>query len=153
MGLRNEISVLEEAFERVRQGDSDALAHLPARFEIRANLEYTGTASLDHGKMRRVIVNIAGNARDAMVANGGSFTISSRLEDEYIRLDLTDDGPGIPKEILSTIFEPFVTQGKSHGTGLSLAISKKIVEDHGETIEVISGVDQGAHFVIRLPQP
>jgi len=121
--------------------------------EIRTNLEYNGTASLDRGKMRRVIVNIAGNSRDAMGPNGGTFTISSQLEDKRIRLDLTDDGPGIPEEILPTIFEPFVTQGKSHGTGLGLAICKKIVEDHGGTIEVISGVDQGAHFTIRLPQP
>ena len=121
--------------------------------EIRTVLNYSGTISLDRGKMRRVVVNIASNARDAMEGTGGIFTIASRLEDNYVRLDLSDDGPGIPQDILSTIFEPFVTQGKSHGTGLGLAISKKIVEDHGGLIEAINQPDQGASFVVRLPQP
>lgn len=121
--------------------------------EIRTRLDYAGTISLDRGKMRRVIVNIASNARDVMEGAGGAFTIFSHREGEFIRLDLSDNGPGIPPEIVSTLFEPFVTLGKSHGTGLGLAISKKIVEDHGGTIEVVSSPDEGANFIIRLPQP
>jgi signal transduction histidine kinase len=120
---------------------------------IHTQLEYRGVVSLDKGKMRRVLVNIAGNARDALNGQPGTFTIISRRQDDQVVLELIDDGPGIPPEILPNLFQPFVTHGKAHGTGLGLAISKKIVEDHGGTIAVMTGLPKGAGFVITLPLP
>ncbi len=120
---------------------------------IHTRLEYRGVVSLDKGKMRRVLVNIAGNTRDALNGRPGNFTIASRRQDDQVVLELIDDGPGIPPEILPNLFQPFVTHGKAHGTGLGLAISKKIVEDHGGTISVMTGLPQGAGFVITLPLP
>lgn len=121
--------------------------------QIVTQLGYKGTVSFDLGKMRRVLVNIAGNARDALAGQPGTFTITSRQEDESLVLECVDDGPGIPSEVLPTIFEPFITYGKSHGTGLGLAICKKVVEDHGGMIETMNDLPKGAGFRIRLPLP
>jgi len=83
---------------------------------------------------------------------GGRLTIATRSTDGMVEFRLSDTGPGIPKEIQDTLFEPFVTYGKATGTGLGLAIAKKIAEDHGGTIAVQSVPGQGATFVISLPR-
>lgn len=117
---------------------------------IHCELDYTGPVQIDETKMRRVLYNIAANARDVMKP-GGQFTINSQQLDGYVEFRLSDSGPGIPTEIQDTLFEPFVTHGKPTGTGLGLAIVKKTVEDHGGTITVESAPGQGATFVLRLP--
>ncbi len=119
--------------------------------ETKIALAFSGTLVTDAEKMRRVFYNIASNAYDAM-KQGGTFTITSGLKDDYVEFHLKDTGPGIPEQIKDTLFEPFVSWGKEHGTGLGLAIARKIVEDHGGRIEVVSEAGQGADFVIRLPR-
>jgi len=114
-------------------------------------LAFSDTLVMDAEKMRRVFYNIASNAYDAM-EQGGTFTITSSLKDNYVEFHLKDTGPGIPEPIRETLFEPFVSYGKAHGTGLGLAIARKIVEDHGGHITVVSEVGQGADFIIRLPR-
>ncbi len=117
---------------------------------LHRQLDYTGPWMMDETKMRRALYNITSNARDAMEA-GGSLTITTRRTDKAIEFRLSDTGPGIPREIRDTLFEPFVTYGKATGTGLGLAIAKKTVEDHGGTIAVESEEGQGATFIIHLP--
>jgi signal transduction histidine kinase len=117
---------------------------------LRQNLRYKGPLMMDEIKMRRTLFNIASNARDAM-DEGGRLTISTSRKKGQVEFRFTDTGPGIPKEIRHTLFEPFVTYGKASGTGLGLAIAKKTVEDHGGTISVTSRAGKGATFVIRLP--
>lgn len=123
-----------------------------ARKGIETNiaLAFSNTLVMDAEKMRRVFYNIASNAYDAM-EQGGTFTITSGLKDDYVEFHLKDTGPGIPEPIRDTLFEPFVSWGKEHGTGLGLAIARKIVEDHGGYIGVVSEDGQGADFIIRLP--
>ena len=117
---------------------------------IHCDLAYTGLLQLDETKMRRVLYNIAANARDAMEP-GGQLTISTQRAGPYVEFCLTDTGPGIPTAIRDTLFEPFVTHGKPTGTGLGLAIAKKTVEDHGGSIVVAGALGQGATFTICLP--
>ncbi|HID63484.1 MAG TPA: sensor histidine kinase [Anaerolineae bacterium] len=123
-----------------------------ARKEIETQmaLAFSDTLVMDAEKMRRAFYNIASNAYDAM-EQGGTFTITSGLKDNYVEFHLKDTGPGIPEQIRDTLFEPFVSWGKEHGTGLGLAIARKIVEDHGGYIGVTSEAGQGADFIIRLP--
>ena len=128
-----------------------------SKVSIVNQLEYSGPVYIDSDRMWRVMMNIAGNARDAM-PNGGTFTIATSSNGEQWRLALTDTGCGIPAELQSKIFEPFVTSRKAGGTGLGLAISCEIIERHGGTINVESidsdGVtDQpsGSTFLITLP--
>jgi len=118
--------------------------------EIRTHLKYTGPVAMDRAKMWRVFINIANNAQDAL-DSGGIFMITSQLLDGEVEFWLADNGPGIPRAIRKTLFEPFVTHGKQYGTGLGLAIAKKIVEDHGGSIAAESRPGQGACFIIRIP--
>ncbi|MCM8759989.1 MAG: HAMP domain-containing histidine kinase, partial [Candidatus Omnitrophica bacterium] len=70
---------------------------------------------------------------------------------DYISIKIADTGPGIPEENLDKIFEPFFTTDKKKGTGIGLALTKKIVESHGGSIKVESKLGSGAIFTIELP--
>ncbi|MBZ5536242.1 MAG: hypothetical protein LAO31_09825, partial [Acidobacteriia bacterium] len=72
------------------------------------NLEYTGDIALDVEKMLRIVYNITINAADAM-PDGGSLTVHTRKVNEYVEIEFTDTGKGIPEEIMSKVFEPFFT--------------------------------------------
>jgi signal transduction histidine kinase len=118
--------------------------------EIRRSLRYTGPIWIDPSRIRRALLNIAMNARDEMGA-GGVLTITADADDDLVELRISDTGPGIPKEIQGSLFEPFVTLGKPTGTGLGLAIAKKSIEDHQGSIAAESVAGKGATFIIRLP--
>jgi len=95
--------------------------------EYVSNIEYVDSILIDADRMRRVLLNLASNSKDAMLPNpsGGLFTLSVRLVNNNIQFSATDNGPGIPEQIQATLFEPFVTHGKTHGTGLGMLLSKK----------------------------
>ena len=121
------------------------------------DLQYRGPARIDAARMRRVLTNIAGNARDAM-PDGGTFTVTTHGGDGSWKLELRDTGSGIPQDLRARIFEPFVTSGKDHGTGLGLAIVHEIIRGHGGEISVNSrvadeevGESPGTAFSITLP--
>jgi two-component system NtrC family sensor kinase len=81
--------------------------------------------------------------------NGGTLTIMSARRGEHATISITNTGHGIKKENLSQIFEPFfTTKPVGKGTGLGLAVSHGIVEQHGGVIEVESEVDRGSGFTI-----
>ena len=112
---------------------------------------------IDADRLRRVVINIAGNAADAM-PKGGRLTISSRVVGDSWELAVTDTGTGIPEQLRPRIFEPFVTSGKEHGAGLGLAIAREIVRGHGGDIQVETrtegeeeGRPAGSTFIISLP--
>jgi two-component system, NtrC family, sensor histidine kinase HydH len=107
----------------------------------------------DPAQLGQVALNLILNAVDAMPAGGHlSFDFGSDPSNGTIRLTVRDTGYGIAAEILPRLFEPFVT-GKETGTGLGLVVSKRLIEDHGGTIEGYNPPDGGACFVIRLPGP
>ncbi len=112
---------------------------------------YTGEWDMDADKMIRVLFNIAGNAADAM-KDGGTFTIRTSEEDNKLKFELTDTGVGMSKEVQARLFEPFFTHGKKYGTGLGMAIVKKIIDDHGGTITIKSEEGRGTAFTILLPR-
>lgn len=121
------------------------------------NLDYKGPVYIDPDRMRRVVINIAGNATDAM-PDGGTFTVATLRADDHWELSLQDTGSGVPQELRLRIFEPFVTSGKDHGTGLGLAVAREIVRGHGGEIRVDSRVAEeeagrppGSTFFIRMP--
>ena len=80
------------------------------------------------------------------------MTVSSFVEDDFIRIDISDTGTGIPKELLDRIFDPFfTTKAVGKGTGLGLSVSFGIIAKHHGTITVNSRMGQGSTFSIRLP--
>jgi K+-sensing histidine kinase KdpD len=112
--------------------------------------QFKGRVRLDQDKMVRVFYNIASNARDAM-AEGGSLTVSTKEHDGAVRIDFTDTGTGMPEEVKNRIFEPFMSYGKKHGTGLGMAIVKKVIDDHQGKIEIDSVMGKGTTISIYLP--
>ena len=75
----------------------------------------------------------------------------SAWDDEYVEVRVIDDGCGIPKSQLPKLFEPFATTKGQKGTGLGLAVTWGIVDNHNGTISVESEVDVGTTFIIRIP--
>lgn len=114
-------------------------------------LEYEGIVMMDPLRMSQVMYNLVSNAQDAM-PNGGVLTISSGASDSEIRISVADTGVGIPPERLTRIFEPFVSYKSDRGAGLGLAISDKIVAEHGGRIHVESAVGAGSTFTVVLPR-
>ncbi|MFN8178521.1 MAG: HAMP domain-containing sensor histidine kinase [bacterium] len=123
------------------------------RAGVRLALEATPGVGvmIDPGRMRRVIDNLLTNAREASrVGDVVTVAVHAAAAGD-VRIDVRDQGVGIPPEVAKTLFEPFVTAGKEGGSGLGLAISKKIVEDHGASIAVESQPEKGACFRVTLP--
>jgi signal transduction histidine kinase len=114
------------------------------------NTQFKGIVRLDQDKMVRVFYNIASNARDAM-SEGGSLTVATVDYDGYVRINFTDTGTGMPEEVKNRIFEPFMSYGKKHGTGLGMAIVKKVIDDHNGKIEINSVMGTGTTISIYLP--
>lgn len=96
------------------------------------------------------ILNILENAVRFM-PDGGQLQISCIKNENMVKIKISDTGPGIPEENLEKIFEPFFTTDKKKGTGIGLAITKKIIESHSGKIYVESKVGSGATFTIELP--
>jgi len=107
---------------------------------------------VDKDKIKQVFWNLMINAAEAM-PKGGILTIASRLsEDEnFVEVIFTDTGVGIPAEYLNKLFDPFFTT-KGSGTGLGLAVSYGIIEQHQGKIEVRSEPGRGSVFTVRLPR-
>ena len=108
----------------------------------------------DYFQMQQVFLNIVLNAETAMTdAHGrGTLEITGEFVNDHIRISFTDDGPGIPKENLRLIFNPFFTTKEvGKGTGLGLSICYGIVTAHGGKIYARSNYGQGATFIIELP--
>jgi len=103
----------------------------------------------DPDLLEDVLTNLVRNAADAM-QGGGRIALSFAREGNDVLMQVDDDGPGIPERIRETLFRPFVST-KSGGTGLGLALARKIVEAHGGTIEAHQSPLGGARFEIRLP--
>ena len=89
------------------------------------------------------------NAVDAM-PKGGSITLETRHEGDWVLLSIADTGTGIPPDVRRRIFEPFFTT-KESGTGLGLSIVSGIISSYGGTIDVDSELGRGTTFTIRLP--
>ena len=117
---------------------------------VRKN-EFRGKVKLDQDKLIRVFYNIASNARDAMPQGGSLTVVTIRTEDGFVKIEFTDSGTGMPEEVKKKIFEPFMTYGKKHGTGLGMSIVKKVIDDHQGKIEIESELGKGTTIRIHLP--
>jgi signal transduction histidine kinase len=103
------------------------------------------------GKLQQVFLNLFINARDAM-ESGGRLRVATTPDAAGVRIEVSDSGPGIPRENLARIFDPFfTTKGARKGTGLGLSVSYGIVEEHGGVIEVESKPGEGTIFRLEFP--
>jgi len=107
----------------------------------------------DPAGIRQVLNNLIINASDALGDKGGELKLSTRIDpvkDNLLVLELQDNGPGFPAELLDRIFEPYVTT-KTSGSGLGLPISRRIIEENGGTMRATNLPKGGAVVIIHLP--
>jgi signal transduction histidine kinase len=140
---------IRSLFEQFVELNSDYLK------ESRVELSVRSTGDLirvDGSRFLRILQNLAGNARDAMLAGGGGrISLIAERNGAEVEIRVEDNGPGIPEQIRDRLFEPFVTHGKTHGTGLGMAITKAFVEAHGGSIRFETETGRGTVFFVRLP--
>lgn len=103
----------------------------------------------DRERMEQAFTNLVLNAIEAM-PDGGTLSIDLSASDHRLTITISDTGPGISLDAQRRIFEPFFTT-KTRGTGLGLAVARRVIEEHGGTIDVLSEPDRGTTFVIQLP--
>ncbi len=146
--LRLRVTPLAEVFSQLQENNVIPLGRSGVKLQVKpANF----SLALDVDRFLRVLQNLVTNAREAIGQRpGGRVTVSARRTRQFCLIEVTDNGPGVPKEIRSTLFEPFVSQGKVNGTGLGLAIAKSVVEAHHGAID-FNSTRAGTTFTIQLP--
>jgi len=137
--IEKALSILENEFR---------LQHITVKKDLSSDMQ---DMLLDVNLMEQVFVNIILNAVEA-VEEKGIITISSQMAANQLfgRVEIADNGCGIPQENLSKIFEPFFST-KKKGTGLGLAVSYGIVQNHQGTIKVLKKPGGGTRFIIEIP--
>lgn len=106
---------------------------------------------VDPEQMKQAFLNVLKNAAES-IERQGRITISTRREDREVRISIQDTGKGMPPEVIKKLFSPFFTT-KEDGTGLGLAVTQKIIENHNGRITVSSKSNIGTVFNIFLPLP
>jgi two-component system, NtrC family, sensor kinase len=102
-------------------------------------------------RLTQVLVNLLLNAADAM-GGKGSVVVSCTSDESRVHIGVSDEGPGVARELHRKVFDPFfTTKAPGQGTGLGLSISRSIIESYGGTLELDPAAEKGARFVIALP--
>jgi two-component system NtrC family sensor kinase len=122
--------------------------------QIKIERNYSENLPLTLGnssKLQQVFMNLLLNARDAM-PNGGELVIRTQSRESVLLIDVSDTGIGIAPENIAKIYDPFfTTKGVGQGTGLGLAVSYGIIQEHKGRIFVESKPGEGTRFRIKLP--
>ncbi len=104
------------------------------------------------GRMNQVFLNLVKNALLSLPSNGGDVWVRTRRADSQLEISIADNGAGITPENLDRVFDPFfTTREPGRGTGLGLALCRRIVEEHGGTLGLTSVVGEGTRATIRIP--
>jgi two-component system sensor histidine kinase PilS (NtrC family) len=139
-------NTVAEVMDLFRLSDEVSDAH---RIEVDVSPAHSELSG-DRDQIRQIIYNIAKNAVRAMAA-GGTLTVLGREEDAWYSIRFTDTGRGMSEEELGRLFTPFSTAFDG-GTGLGMAIVRRIVEDHGGAIDAESRPGEGTTVIVLLPR-
>jgi signal transduction histidine kinase len=137
-----------DVFESVAQLVGHRAAERGVRLEIDAAEGLPDVRILDDA-LRQVVLNLTLNAIDA-TPSGGYVRLRADRSKDHVVIVVEDEGPGIPPELASKLFEPFVSTKEDRPGGLGLAITRRIIEEAGGTIEVAPRSQGGSAFTIRL---
>jgi len=108
---------------------------------------------MEQSGIHQAVLNLLHNALDACESESGAVTLSCRYDelDHEVKMSVADNGVGMTRAQQAELFEPFNSTKGYGGTGLGLVVTKKIIEEHGGTIQVESKVRKGTTFTISLP--
>lgn len=150
-------SQIKRQLESVNEAIESVLSMVRQQFRknlitLVCNLDNTIPRCLmDSRRIQQVLVNLIMNSVHA-IGNKGKLSISTRVENNQVLIEIEDDGPGISKEVLDKIFDPFFsTKEPGQGTGLGLSVSYGIIREHDGEIRVQSTPGHGARFTVILP--
>jgi signal transduction histidine kinase len=148
------ISTSNAPLDQTIRKAADAVLANPELRARRISVNVSGPMEgvFDPRKIQRAFFNLLLNACEAAPARDGRIDIDISASDGSFEIRVADNGPGIPEQILGTLFDPFVSSGKPNGTGLGLAIVNKIIHDHEGSIAVEKTSSAGTTFVVRLPR-
>ena len=141
----------------VNRGLDDSLEllrhHLKGHVAVRKRYGDVGRIKGHAGQLNQVFMNLLTNAAQALAGRpGAQIDVHTRRENGQVVIAIGDNGPGIPPEIRSRIYDPFfTTKDPGQGSGLGLSIAHGIVERHGGTIELDSEIGKGTTFTVTLP--
>jgi PAS domain S-box-containing protein len=148
--IRDTLTLLEHQFKSAQVNVETVLAELP-------------TVNGNQGKLQQVLLNLFLNAKDAIIGNatsikpGGTLRVTTVLSGDSVQLEIADSGSGISPENMLRIYDPFFTtkgtprDGQRKGTGLGLAVTYGIIQEHAGKITVESNVGEGTSFHLEFP--
>ncbi|PKN16581.1 MAG: histidine kinase [Deltaproteobacteria bacterium HGW-Deltaproteobacteria-23] len=146
-GARQITDLLTVIMECVALLRSEAAAQ---QVEVKVEAPKPLQAAVDVDRIFQLLLNLMKNAIQAM-PDGGVLDVVLYQKNKFVYINVKDSGSGIIPEDLLHIFEPFWTS-KAQGTGLGLALCKKVAEEHGGSLTVESSVNVGTEFVVTLPE-
>jgi signal transduction histidine kinase len=135
---------LSEVLEEAARGTEAAF---PA-VKVRRSFPELPPVEGDAGRLRQVFANLLQNAAQAQ--GEGEVRLAAESDGSAVRVRVEDDGPGVAPEVRERLFDLFVT-GKANGTGLGLALCRRLVERHGGTVALVPEQRKGSTFEVRLP--
>ena len=121
------------------------------KIDLHLNLNWAGKVNWDKRKMRQLFINLFENSAQALIPGGKIEIIINKIDNEILEIHVSDDGPGIPKEIRDKIFNLYFTT-KASGTGIGLSIVQRIADEHGGVIFVESEPGKGSDFILQIPK-
>lgn len=151
-GALSSLEIVENDLDSFFKEILESIEPLAAEKEIKIQLDNTVDSNIffDALKIERTIINIVKNAVEAM-ERPGVINIRCKKKNGNLHIAIFDTGPGIPEDILQIVFDPFVSKGKTVGTGLGLSMCQKVIHDHKGSITACNPKKGGARFDIILP--
>ncbi len=143
------IDLGESVRAAVRLGTVKLPSNLAVRLDLPGDVPWVRA---NRRKLAQVLLNLLINAMDALdERKTGTIVVRARTEGDHVRVDVLDDGPGIPEAVLPRLFEPFfTTKPPGKGTGLGLALSREYLQSFGGTLEATNRPEGGACFSMVL---
>ncbi len=105
----------------------------------------------DPEQLFRILLNLVRNAAEALQAKGGEIVIAAAREGARVRIDVSDDGPGLPEAAKARLFTPFASAAKPGGSGLGLVIARDLARAHGGDIMLVATGPGGTRFRVEIP--
>jgi signal transduction histidine kinase len=133
------------------RSEKSEVADAKRMLRIRTAVGDRESGDSQHGLGTRSEVAGRGQSPALEAPRSGTVPVTSVMSRRHVRIEIADTGVGVPQKYLDKVFEPYFTHGKPDGTGLGLALAKKIVEEHRGHIEIHSKEGSGTTVSIVLP--